>query len=139
MKTSFRRSAIRALLSLEAVWLLAGDVAPAASPSKDPNAGGWLRRVGSTWGLKGRAKRRSAVRVSQPSLLGEDSLRFELRKGEDWANRSGSRPFRSEVDTDEYPPLKSVRWYRLDLYLPPDFPIENNRLVLAQWHRSEEH
>ena len=133
MKTGFRRSTIRALLSLVAVWLLAGDVAPAASPSKDSN-GGWLTRFGSKWVLKCPAKPWSIQRVSQPALLGEDSLRFELRKGDDWANRGGSRTFRSEVDTDEYPPMKSVRWYRLDLYLPPDFPIENNRLVLAQWH-----
>lgn len=133
MKKCFRRPTVRALLLLVAVGLLARDAASAATPSKDPNSG-WLTPFGSKWVLKSPAKPWSIQRVPQPSLHGEDSLRFELRKGEDWANRSGSRTFRAEVDTDEYPPMKSVRWYRLDLYLPQDFPIEDNRLVLAQWH-----
>ena len=124
-----------AAVSLLAVWCAtqAAGWGWAATPAKGAD-GGWLKLLGSKWVSKSPGKPYSIQRVSEPSLNGEDSLRFELRKGEDWSNRSGGRTFRSEVDTDEYPPMKSVRWYRLALYLPKDFPIEDNRLVVTQWH-----
>lgn len=134
MKTCLRRSNVWMILTLVPVWLLVRDAGLAETQSTKGHNSGWLKPFGSQWILKSPGKPYSIQRVSQPSLHGEDSLRFELRKGEAWSNKSGSRTFRTEVDTDEYPPMKSVRWYRLDLYLPQDFPIESNRLVLAQWH-----
>jgi Polysaccharide lyase len=49
-------------------------------------------------------------------------------------NSSGTPTFRAEISTKDRPAIKSERWYRFSLYLPQDFPIEDNRLVLAQWH-----
>lgn len=62
-----------------------------------------------------------------------DAIRFEIRSGETWANKSGIKTFRTEVNTDTFPPLESENWYKFSIYLPKDFPIEDNRLVLAQW------
>ena len=33
--------------------------------------------------------------------------------------------------------MGSVRWYAFSLLVPDDFPIEDNRLVLAQWHGAD--
>lgn len=59
-------------------------------------------------------------------------IRFEIRNGEAWDNDS-RKSFRSEVSTNYFPKLNSLCIYDFDIYLPADFPIENNRLVLAQW------
>ena len=66
-----------------------------------------------------------------------ESLRFELRSGEYWTDIEGTRTFRSEIDTKDEPSMKSQKWYRFSLLLPANFPIEDNRLVLAQWHGAD--
>lgn len=65
---------------------------------------------------------------------GRNSLRFEIRQGEAWTNpRTGNSTLRSEINTYEFVPMHSSNWYRFSIYLPKDFPIEDNRLCLAQW------
>lgn len=59
-------------------------------------------------------------------------LRFEIRKDEGWTNKT-KKSFRSEVSTDFFPNLNKTCDYSFELKLPFDFPIEDNRLVLAQW------
>ena len=96
----------------------------------------WLSPLDQKWERLSAGKEYSIRRVAEPSLQGEDSLRFEVRAGESWSNRSGAS-FRSEIDTSDRPPINSVRWYRFALLLPRDFPIEDNRLVLFQWHGAD--
>jgi hypothetical protein len=42
--------------------------------------------------------------------------------------------FRAEVATKVFSPIQSTKWYSFSIFLPADFPIEDNRLVFAQWH-----
>lgn len=67
------------------------------------------------------------------------SFRFELRPGEFWKNK-GKISYRSEVslENDEQP-IGQETWYGFSLLLPRDFPVEDNRLVLAQWHGHNSH
>ena len=75
----------------------------------------------------------SVTRVSEPKRQAEDSLRFEVRH-EDKIFRHGEQTFRSEVVPFSNPiPMGAEQWFGFSLYLPADFPIEDNRLVLAQW------
>jgi hypothetical protein len=60
-----------------------------------------------------------------------------LRKNEYWTNIRGDQSFRAEIDARDRPALKSEKWYRFNILLPGDFPIEDNRLVLAQWHGAD--
>jgi hypothetical protein len=60
-----------------------------------------------------------------------------LRKGEHYSDLFGKTSFRSEVNARDFPPLGSVRWYAFSILVPDDFPIEDNRLVLAQWHGAD--
>lgn len=59
--------------------------------------------------------------------------RFELRQGEGWRNRKGAVTYRSELSTGLHPEMNSTKSYQCSLFIPKDFPIENNRLVLMQW------
>src|SRR5208282_5174192 len=92
----------------------------------------WMVPLKSKWKIQSPGKPYSIQTASDVRKNGEDSLRFELRKGEQW-----NSSFRSEVNTTEHPPMNSVRWYAFSLYLPAGFPIEDNRLVLAQWHGAD--
>ena len=65
-------------------------------------------------------------------VAGRDAIRFEIRHGEAFETPE-NRTYRSEVKTNYFPPMGSERWYRFSILLPGDFPIEKNRLVLAQW------
>lgn len=65
------------------------------------------------------------------------SLRFELRKNEYWKDITGNHTFRSEIDARDKPAMGSEKWYRFSIRLPEDFPIEDNRLILAQWHGAD--
>jgi hypothetical protein len=115
-KTVIRWS-VGVLLLLITVWLAAK----------------WLRSMKPEWEYLSAGKPYSIQTVRDPTGSDEECLRFELREGDAWVNKSGPT-FRAEIETRERPPMNSVRWYRFSLFLPPDFPIEDNRLVLAQWH-----
>jgi hypothetical protein len=75
-----------------------------------------------------------SVQITQDSLDKTQMLRFELRKDEQWIDITKESSFRSEIDVRDKPAMKSEKWYRFILMLPDNFPIEDNRLVLAQWH-----
>ena len=91
----------------------------------------------SRWAIQSPGKDHSVRTGSDVQRGTEDSLRFELRAGEMYSDLFGKRSFRSEVNTRQFVPMGSERWYSVSLLLPPDFPIEKNRLVLAQWHGAE--
>jgi len=96
----------------------------------------WLTTF-ANWRQTGPRKSYSVQRVTAPSFQGDDSLRFELRAGETWRNAAEKDTFRSEIATDDIARIKAVRWYRFAIMLPTNFPIEDNRLVLFQWHGSD--
>jgi hypothetical protein len=96
----------------------------------------WLSPLNTKWDRLSAGRSYSIQQVSEPAFHGEDSLRFEIRGNEVWNNWIG-RSFRSEIDTGDTPPINSVRWYRFALLLPRDFPIEDNRLILFQWHGAD--
>ena len=81
------------------------------------------------WETQNAGKPYSLMRTA---IGGEECLRFEIRNGDIWENH-GSNSFRTEISTHEFPPMKSEKWYKFSIFLPNDFPIEDNRLVLAQW------
>jgi hypothetical protein len=88
----------------------------------------------SSWVLQSPGKPYSIQTDASIKENGEDSLRFEVRSGETWRDASLTKSFRAEVATETFPPIKSKRWYSFSVFLPADFPIENNRFVFAQWH-----
>ncbi len=97
----------------------------------------WMKPLESGWGTQSPGKNYSIQSVSELRRAGETSLRFELRKGEHYSDLFGKTSFRSEVNARDFPPLGSVRWYALSILVPDDFPSEDNRLVLAQWHGAD--
>jgi hypothetical protein len=98
----------------------------AMAPTK-PN---WLAPLDAgAWVEKSAGKPYS---VTKSSFAGRNSLRFEIRQGDAW-EAEGVRTFRTEISTNEFPPMGSEKWYAFSVFIPSDFPIEDNRLVLAQW------
>jgi hypothetical protein len=96
----------------------------------------WMKPLESKWGTQSPGRTYSIQSASLQSS-GEPCLRFELRKGEHYSDLFGKTSFRSEVNARDFPPMGSVRWYAFSLLVPDDFPIEDNRLVLAQWHGAD--
>jgi hypothetical protein len=41
------------------------------------------------------------------------------------------------VNARDFPNIGETRWYAFSLFLPRDFPLEDTRLVLAQWHGAD--
>jgi len=97
----------------------------------------WMKPLESAWGTQSPGRIHSIQSVSEPRGSGETSLRFELRKGEHYSDLFGKTSFRSEVNARDFPPIGSARWYAFSILIPDDFPIEDNRLVLAQWHGAD--
>lgn len=70
--------------------------------------------------------------------------RFEVREG-DYAgdfdrvpNEEGILTSRSEIRERYEAKMGETYWYSFRTFIPEDFPIEDNRLVIAQWHASDE-
>jgi hypothetical protein len=97
----------------------------------------WMKPLDSTWVLQSPGQPYSIQTVSDMKKNGEDSLRFELRSGEMWVDQTFMRTFRAEIATKEFPPAGSVKWYGFSVFIPTNFPIEDNRLVFAQWKEKE--
>ena len=97
---------------------------------------GWMKPLESAWGTQSPGRIYS-IQTASLQGSGEHCLRFELRKGEHYSDLFGKTSFRSEVNARDFPPMGSVRWYAFSLLVPDDFPIEDNRLVLAQWHGAD--
>lgn len=91
----------------------------------------WLSKYGE-WEVQSANKTHSIARAQSPTRNSEESLRFEIRKNEIWV-KSNHASYRSEVSTNDFPSMGAEKWYGFSLYLPADFPIEDNRLILAQW------
>ncbi len=103
-------------------------------PLKVHSTASWMKPLDSTWICECPGKPYSIRTASEVKRNGADSLRFDLRGGEEWIDQTFIHTFRSEVSTKDFPPTNSVQWYAFSVYFPPDFPIETNRLVFAQWH-----
>ena len=96
-----------------------------------------MKPLDSTWVLQSPGKPYSIEVASDLKRNGEDSLRFELRSGERWVDQTLMRTFRAEIATKEFPPAGAVKWYAFSVFFPTNFPIEDNRLVFAQWKEKE--
>lgn len=78
-----------------------------------------------------------------PQFPNNQAARFEVRAG-DYAsdadtvpNEDGIVTERSELKERFQAAIGQVYWYRLRTFIPQDFPIEENRLVILQWHASD--
>lgn len=98
----------------------------------------WMKPLETTWELQSPGKTHSIRTASDVQKDGEDSLRFEIRGGERWVDTTFETTYRSEIATREYAPVSSTKWYSFSVYFPQDFPVEENRLVFAQWHTGRE-
>lgn len=97
----------------------------------------WMQPIVSDWCLQSPGRPHSVQSVSGVIKADDAALRFELRQGECYADLFGKTSFRAEVNTRGFPPLGSTNRYAFSLLLPHDFPVEENRLVLVQWHGAD--
>jgi len=65
---------------------------------------------------------------------GQYAARFELRKGDLFINNGKPDGFRSELKDKFRAQMGKEYWYRFSMFIPIDFPIHRNRLILSQWH-----
>ena len=97
----------------------------------------WMQQLAPHWITQSAAKPYSIRTDADLQDGGADSLRFELRSGDTWVDQTFSRTFRAEVTSNEFPPAGVMQWYAFRVFFPADFPIEQNRLVFAQWKERE--
>jgi hypothetical protein len=119
-----------------AVLLLAG-VGPARSGADNPVpplslADDFRGAVGPIWQLQ-RIRKDAITVVRDPTGLDRDVVAITLRSG-DMAD-SGGVSERAELSEANHLhlPIGTDVWYGFSLYLPPDFPVVDRRLVLGQW------
>jgi len=106
-------------------------------PLKIQPTADWMKPLAANWITQSAAKPWSIQTDSSLKRNGQDSLRFELRAGDKWVDQTFMSTFRAELATGEFPPANSLKWYALSIFFPNDFPIEDNRLVFAQWKDQE--
>jgi hypothetical protein len=97
-----------------------------------PASNGWLKDV-SRWHINSPGKPYSIQMDSSMKYQDEATLRFEMRSGDSWKGPGGSITYRNELIPSGFPPSGSTRFYACNVFIPKDFPIEENRLVLMQW------
>jgi hypothetical protein len=88
--------------------------------------------VGPIWRLQ-RIRADSLTVVPDPAGVDRSALAIALRSG-DMAD-SGGTTERAELSEADHLhlPIGTDVWYGFSLYLPPDFPVVDRRLVLGQW------
>lgn len=107
----------------------------------------------SLWKYSWRAGRDHAFHIVADPAKGLDSqaqsstvnhvARFEVHQG-DYAgdfdrvpNEHGILTSRSEITERFKAKMGEIYWYSFRTFIPEDFPVEDNRLVIAQWHASD--
>ena len=108
------------------VILIAG-----CATSPKPSRTNWLSSF-DNWEQDSSGKSYSIQKTASIKRHSAESLRFEVRPGDTYDNK-GKKSYRAEVEIDKNISIRSEQWYGFSLFLPQDFPKENNRLVLAQW------
>jgi hypothetical protein len=93
---------------------------------------GWLKG-NPQWHANSPGKPYSISLDNGMNYQNQPTLRFEMRKGDAWIGPKGSKTYRNELIPSDFPPPKSIRYYGCNIFIPKDFPIEDNRLVLMQW------
>ena len=106
-------------------------------PLKIKPTADWMKPLDANWITQSAAKPWSIQTDSGMKRKGDDSLRFELRANDTWTDQTFQHTFRAEVTSKEFPPANSMKWYAFSVYFPTNFPIEDNRLVFAQWKDHE--
>jgi hypothetical protein len=76
-----------------------------------------------------------AVSISRSyARTGRGSVRITIKEGDiEQINDDGVRLERAELDSGLHPFLRRDVWVGFSFLLPPDFPVVDNRLVIAQW------
>jgi Polysaccharide lyase len=120
-------AAVLFLTGAGAVRSVADGPAPMVSLADD-----FRGTVGPIWRLQ-RIRADALTVVPDPTGVDRDVLAITLRSG-DMADSGGTtdRAELSEADHLHLPTGTDV-WYSFSLYLPPDFPVVDRRLVLGQW------
>lgn len=72
-------------------------------------------------------------RDSKIVRAGSHSVRFEVRQGDKRFNSRKDVSYRAELYIDKEVLMNVETWYGFSLFIPKDFPIEDNRLVIGQW------
>jgi Polysaccharide lyase len=133
-----------AAVGLGALAVAAGGAGPSPSGPVPPGSGSTALasrvaladdldgRLGPIWQLQ-RVRPDALTFVADPTGARRRVLAVTLRAG-DMAD-AGGRTERAELSeaNDVHLPTGTPVWYGFSLYVPPDFPIVDRRLVVGQW------
>ncbi len=82
----------------------------------------------------GRYAPRAIVISRDYARSGESSARVTVHEGDiEQDGGDGHRTERAELDSGKFALLGSSVWYGFSFLVPEDFPVVDNRLVIAQW------
>ena len=69
---------------------------------------------------------------------GKTCVAITIREGDvEQDGGDGAKTERDELDSGAYPLVGSDVWYGFSVLLPRDFPVVDNRLVIAQWKQKD--
>jgi hypothetical protein len=79
--------------------------------------------------------------VDAPHRPGEKAIKMTVRPGDFLRGQDGRGHLRERAEiaekSDNYIPQGKDVWYGLSFYIPEDFYVVDNRLVIAQWRTNE--
>lgn len=92
-----------------------------------------------TWPQQSAGKPWSIQFVTDNVRAGKQAVRFEVRKGDAYVSRRKAS-FRAELDGRNVFKAKMGEeyWYGFSMFMPIDFPVHANRLVIGQWHATHD-
>lgn len=115
-----------------------GDVAPVPSLADDFEDG----TLASFWlpgnAGAGRYEPGAVALTNERARSGKSCVRITVKEGDiKQVGNDGKDTERAELDSGRHPVVGRDAWYGFSVYLPEDFPIINNRLVIAQWKQDD--
>ena len=76
--------------------------------------------------------------TAERARSGSRSVRIIVNEGDiKQVGGDGKDTERAELDSGKHPFIGQDVWYGFSVLVPPDFPIADNRLVIAQWKQSD--
>jgi len=86
----------------------------------------------------GRYEPGAVALTSERARSGKSCVRITVKEGDILqTGDDGKETERAELDSGQHPLVGRDVWYGFSVYVPEDFPIVDDRLVIAQWKQAD--
>ncbi|MBU6953472.1 polysaccharide lyase [Hahella sp. HN01] len=117
-------------LSLTTLLLIGDPVLAATSCNSADFESGDIPRVFDV-----KVSNKDAIQIQSDIVRkGRYTAKFEIKEGDIFIKDGEKDGFRAELKDPIRARMNETYWYSFSMFIPRDFPVHKNRLVLGQWH-----